>query len=193
MRRLYLLLAASIILVLIILGSVLWLSPPGKSLTIISSPQNATIAVNGTILKTKTPVTIPRPRDKKEIVVSVELAGYQAQTLTTQLTSQTNQTISFTLAPLGVSGNSPTPTIPPPYRINPTYVERLKREPFWAMLPRWGPHYKIEYLDSDNVIIITALNGTTAQVEGYREEALIWLKANGANLQTLTVQYVTTK
>lgn len=85
------------------------------------------------------------------------------------------------------------PLIPTP---NPTYDAKVRKEPFWIRLPHWTTRYKIEYKHSANVIIIHLFLPTTAsnteknalQLQ-YRDEALQWLKANGAVLEELNIQY----
>ena len=85
-----------------------------------------------------------------------------------------------------------------PYAItpNPSYREKLTRERFWNELPHWTDRYKIEYRDSANVILIhlflpenvTNADKNSLQVQ-YRDEALTWLRENGANIDSLTIQY----
>ena len=76
---------------------------------------------------------------------------------------------------------------------NPAYLQKIAQEPFWEKLPYWGEAYKIEYKDSDDKILITTLNGTTTQITSYRNDALTWLRQNGARLESLTIEYQTAK
>jgi len=85
------------------------------------------------------------------------------------------------------------PLIPTP---NPTYETKIRQEPFWTRLPYWTERYKIEYRDSADVILIHLFlpkNATNAEKNTlqtqYRDEALRWLKENGANLEKLDLQY----
>jgi hypothetical protein len=85
------------------------------------------------------------------------------------------------------------PLIPTP---NPAYEAKIRQEPFWTLLPHWTDHYKVEYRDSADTILIhlflpdIASNAekNTLQVQ-YRDEALTWLRTNGADINSLTIRY----
>lgn len=79
----------------------------------------------------------------------------------------------------------------PPPKPNPTYLQKIKDEPFWEMLPHWSNTYKIEYKDSADKIIITTINGTEAETNSYKESARNWLQTNGAKLNELSIEYQT--
>jgi hypothetical protein len=82
--------------------------------------------------------------------------------------------------------------------INPNYVEKLQKEPFWAKLPYWTDRYKIEYKDSADKLVITLFipptaNGTESQfTQEAKTAALDWLRDNGAHVESLTIEFQTT-
>lgn len=78
---------------------------------------------------------------------------------------------------------------------NPTYVQKIKQQPFWEELPYYTDHYKIVYKDSDDKLIITTFG--RGQIDNYRndslkyrQEARDWLVENGAELEKLRIEYV---
>lgn len=77
---------------------------------------------------------------------------------------------------------------------NPTFTELLKTQPFWDMLPHRTDVYLIEHIMHNNTIRITTLGPSgenrDALIESYRNQALGWLTANGANLSELQIEYV---
>ncbi len=79
---------------------------------------------------------------------------------------------------------------------NPTYIQKVRQEPFWNMLPYYDAmnHYVIEYKDSDDKIVITTFGrGQEENFQkdtlSYRQEARDWLQANGARLNQLSIIY----
>lgn len=79
---------------------------------------------------------------------------------------------------------------------DPLYLEKIKAQPWREVVPYWTDHYKVDYRQSTNKIIIYTLaensgNRTQYQQESvrYREEALQWLRSNGANLNEFTIEY----
>lgn len=74
---------------------------------------------------------------------------------------------------------------------DPSYLEKIKNQRFWNLLPYWSPnrHFKIEYKDSADYILITIFTKDTSLTSSYQREASSWLIQNGANLEDLTIEY----
>lgn len=77
----------------------------------------------------------------------------------------------------------------PPPSPNPTYIEKVRREPFWEKLPYFSQNYKIEYRDSSDTVIVTTFL-PASKTEIYKEEAILWLRSNGAKVDALKIEYV---
>jgi len=184
MKALYIILGISIAIVLFILASLFFFQ--SQTMKITSFPEGATVRLDGKPIEGKTPLSVSKPKTSETVVVEVSLEGYTSQSKEVELTTDDTQEISFSLLRIGTT---PTPTIPPPYRVNPTFTEKIKREPFWTMLPYFGDTFKVEYKDSDDKIIITTLNGTAEQVRSYQTAAVNWLKTNGGPINRLTIEY----
>ena len=92
----------------------------------------------------------------------------------------------------GFQGHGEEPPFPSP---NPTYIELLKTQPFWDLLPYRTDTYLIEHIMHNNTIqITTIIPGTNSPekerlIENYREDARDWLTQNGANLDQLRIIY----
>lgn len=70
--------------------------------------------------------------------------------------------------------------------VNPTYTNKIEREPFWEMLPYYSLRFKIEYKDSADKIVITTMG---EEPQKQKDAALRWLEANGATIESLTIEY----
>ena len=132
------------------------------------------------------------------IVFSISVVLFIVLINLPSLPKKQETTVTFTPTPVRENNSQSTgvdekPLIPTP---NPTYDAKVRREPFWIRLPHWTEHYKIEYKHSANVILIHLFLPDSAsnteknslQVQ-YRNEALEWLRDNGANTENLTIQY----
>ena len=73
-------------------------------------------------------------------------------------------------------------------RADAAYQDRLRRMPFITKLPKTTTHYKIEITAVSDTIYLTTY-GPPSFREGYREEALSWIRQNGGNPASLTIQY----
>lgn len=68
------------------------------------------------------------------------------------------------------------------------YQDRLRRMPFITKLPHATSGYKIEITAVSDTVYITTYGPPSFQAR-YREEALAWIRANGGDTNTLTIQY----
>lgn len=79
---------------------------------------------------------------------------------------------------------------------NPTYTELLKSQPFWDQLPHRTTIYLIEYIMHNDTIRITTIDPGDADpnrdrlIQSYRNQALGWLEARGADFNELNIEYV---
>jgi hypothetical protein len=130
------------------------------------------------------------------LVFSVIVLFFLSLLLISTLTRETDSGTATQPSPTPVQRNVHTEKEPLVPSQNPTYLEEIKTQPWKEQMPYWTDHFKIDYRQSRNTIIIYTLatsNGDTAQYQreslAYREEARAWLIKNGANLNQFTIEY----
>lgn len=69
------------------------------------------------------------------------------------------------------------------------YQQRLRRLPFLAFLPYQTGRFLVNIAATTDAVTITTYGATRAEHLRYRDEAASWLRANGANMQTLPIRY----
>ncbi|MBI5045381.1 MAG: hypothetical protein HZC02_05660 [Candidatus Levybacteria bacterium] len=76
---------------------------------------------------------------------------------------------------------------------NPSYIKKINEQKFWNLLPYWSPnkHFKIEYKDSKDYILVTIFTNDASLTSPFQKEATTWLTQNGAQLENLTIKYET--
>lgn len=68
------------------------------------------------------------------------------------------------------------------------YQNRLQKMPFITKLPHTTTRYKIEITAVSDTVYITTYGPPSFQAKN-REEALSWIRLNGGNPETITIQY----
>lgn len=194
------LLAVILILLLILSFSSNKQSTAGKTTTVIieTEPKDATVIIQDKRINKKAPVTLSNIPVGYRLTIRVSAASYNEIMRTIAIKDYPMQVITLNLSALREQEH-------PGYdeldkhlvpTIKPSYLQKIKEQPFWEMLPHYDPskHFFIEYKDSDDKIVITTFG--RGQVEFYqkdtlvyRQEALTWLQANGAKLNQLTIEY----
>lgn len=198
--RLRILFFFALAFVLVFLGLIFFsfFSPqPTTTLSVSSTPSEATVTIGDKTYQS--PVEIPNLAVGSTHAVTVSKPGYNEVTRSITLTQRPMQSESFTLEQIEVpvDGDS---HVSEGLRIeqSPEYLEKIKKEPFWDVLPYWSPRgtFKVSYFQSNNYILISTFadeslstpefNSLTSR---YREEALTWIRSNGGDPASLPIRY----
>lgn len=194
------LLAISLLLVgfvLYIIFSLFSHSRPAQQTTLIirTTPKAAQLSIPQYNIAQKSPVTIPNLRVGTRVTIGAFTSGHEPTQQIITVTDSPEQQITISLTPLkdpalldeldkGLKGD-----------VNPKYVELLKTQPFWDMLPHYGSTFLVEYKQSNKIIQITTIippdgPSKNSLIQKYRQEALDWLKSNGAQLESLRITFI---
>lgn len=185
------------ILILIVIVSTILLTLLSRkkttSVQFTSAPAQASVAIEGYSKEFTTPFTLEKIPLGSMISFTISKEKYKTQSREITITESPTHTVAVTLEQISQPADKEPHNISEGLRIeqNPKYLEKIKREPFWDILPYWDPqrHFKIEYKDSDDYLLITLFAQDQSTTEQYREKARAWLRENGGIIEKLTIRY----
>ena len=174
--------------------------PSEKTTTVIikTEPADATIIISEKRIRKNAPVTLKNIPIGEKITVRAITTGSETVSQTVTITDSPQQTITLNLKALIQQAQQGSDDLDHELSatIKPSYLEKIKEQPFWEILPYYDPlkHFVIEYKDSDDKILITTFaRGQEENFQkdtlSYREEAREWLQTNGAKLNQLRIEY----